>query len=226
MTLLSRTVHRIKAVQYKIATLPKEWVKCPVHFCCGAEEQYARFVLELKPEDKLLLHHRGLAAYVARGGDLVRLFRSVLGDGPGVMHLRDESRGILGGSAILGACAALAIGVAEGMRLNKQPGRVVAFGGDAILETGYFWEAWNYASLHKLKIVFAQDENNVAVSTPNVQRRGSNVVVRGRGYPVFRVFETSRNGGHVGVPREDIVSPVHDGLVDAAFEEARIDVQG
>src|SRR5437868_3297823 len=56
-------------------------------------------------------------------------------------------------------------GRALALKLRKEPYIVFAFGGDASTSTGDFHEAMNFASVHKLPVVFVIENNLLAIST-------------------------------------------------------------
>src|SRR5205807_7311591 len=58
-----------------------------------------------------------------------------------------------------------AVGLALALKLRKEPYIVFAFGGDASTSTGDFHEAANFASVHKLPVVFVIENNLLAIST-------------------------------------------------------------
>lgn len=58
-----------------------------------------------------------------------------------------------------------AVGLALALRNRKEPHIVFAFGGDASTSPGDFHEAANFASVHKLPVVFVIENNLLAIST-------------------------------------------------------------
>ena len=58
-----------------------------------------------------------------------------------------------------------AVGLALAIRNRKEPNIVFAFGGDASTSPGDFHEAANFASVHKLPVVFVIENNQLAIST-------------------------------------------------------------
>jgi len=58
-----------------------------------------------------------------------------------------------------------AVGLALAIRNRKEPNIVFAFGGDAATSPGDFHEAANFASVHKLPVVFVIENNLLAIST-------------------------------------------------------------
>ena len=72
---------------------------------------------------------------------------------------------ILSRSVCVGTEFPHAVGLALAMKLRKEPHIVFAFGGDASTSPGDFHEAANFASVHKLPVVFVIENNLLAIST-------------------------------------------------------------
>jgi 2-oxoisovalerate dehydrogenase E1 component alpha subunit len=72
---------------------------------------------------------------------------------------------ILSRSVLVGTEFPHAVGLALALRLRKEPYIVFAFGGDGSTSTGDFHEAMNFASVHKLPVVFVIENNLLAIST-------------------------------------------------------------
>src|SRR5437870_2575794 len=72
---------------------------------------------------------------------------------------------ILSRSVLVGTEFPHAVGLALALKLRKEPFIVFAFGGDAATSPGDFHEAANFASVHKLPVVFVIENNLLAIST-------------------------------------------------------------
>lgn len=88
----------------------------------------------------------------------------------GSMHPVAPEYGILGTTAIVGGCIALAVGTALASRLRKDDKISVAFFGDGAADEGIFHESLNFASLKKLPVLFICENNFYATSSPQVAR--------------------------------------------------------
>lgn len=154
-------------------------MRCPVHLSIG-QEGVAVGVAMAVGKGHAYSTHRCHAHYLAWGGDLDRMIAELYGKATGCsggragsMHLHDESVGFMGTSAIVGSSVSLAVGDAHAARLRGDDSHItVAFGGDAVLETGQFWESLNFAMLHNLKLLFVIENNGLSTATPNKKRRG------------------------------------------------------
>jgi len=135
--------------------------------CLGQEAIPAGFSQVLKPEDLVVTGHRGAGHYIARGGDLKRLWAElygrkdgILGGKGGQMHLADMSANIIAGNAIVGANWVLGCGAGFAAKQNNKGQMAAVFGGEASTNRGTFHEALNMASLKKLPIIFTIEFNN------------------------------------------------------------------
>src|SRR3990167_5674855 len=84
-------------------------IPLPIHLSIGQEAVSVGACLALKPKDVVFGTYRGHALYIAKGGDLKKMFAELYGKVTGVakgkggsMHLIDMSAGVMGMSAIVG----------------------------------------------------------------------------------------------------------------------------
>jgi len=153
-------------------------MRCPTHLSIGQESAAVGVMMALDPQDHIYSTHRSHAHYLAKGGDLNAMIAELHGKATGCtggwggsMHLVDESVGMMGAMPVVGDYISMAIGSAIAFKLDGT-GRVsVAFFGDSAVETGQFWEAANYAALHRLPIMFVCENNFYATSTHISQRQ-------------------------------------------------------
>ena len=82
------------------------------------------------------------------------------------MHLIDRSVNFLGSTSIVAGTIPVAAGVALACKIKKSSGVVVIFFGDAATEEGLFYESVNFASVHKLPILFVCENNLYSVYSP------------------------------------------------------------
>ena len=73
---------------------------------------------------------------------------------------------ILSGSVHIATQFPHAVGLALAARIQRQDHIVVTYGGDGATSPGDFHEAMNFASIHKLAVVFVIENNQYAISTP------------------------------------------------------------
>ena len=168
-----------------------------LHLSVGQEATAAGVCLALKQEDRVFGNHRSHAHYIAKGGDLYRMFAEIYGKADGCcggfggsMHMLDRSVGFMGSTPILGSVAPIATGSAFEQKLNGSKHITVCFFGDGASEEGVVYESINLAAVKKLPIIFVIENNLYAVSTDLSVRRAekfsASMVYTGLGSAYFR----------------------------------------
>lgn len=90
-----------------------------------------------------------------------------LGKGKGgSMHIADLDKGILGANGMVGGGFGLATGAAMRNKYLKTDDVAVCFFGDGAANEGNFHECLNMASIWNLPVVFVNENNLFAESTP------------------------------------------------------------
>jgi TPP-dependent pyruvate/acetoin dehydrogenase alpha subunit len=156
---------------------PEQKMQTPVHLSIGQEAASVGVVMAME-DAHVFAGHRSHAQYLAKGGSLDALVAELYGRESGCcggrggsMHIHDRYAGFMGSYPIVGDAASLAVGSAFAARLSGETRQTIAFGGDAVVETGQFWEALNFAALQELQILFVVENNQYATSTPLSQRQ-------------------------------------------------------
>ena len=170
---LYRVLMRIRMSQEKIIELyPEGEMKCPTHLCVGEEAISTGVCAGLKPEDQIVSFYRSHGHFLAKGGDMKKLFAELygrstgaLGGRGGSMLLCDLSVGDMGSSALVGGGISIATGLAFAAKYKKERRVTISFFGDAAVEEGVFHESMNFSALHKLPIVYVCENNGYAVMT-------------------------------------------------------------
>lgn len=164
---LNTQAYRIRLIEEEIAKrYPEGEIRCPIHLSIGQEAQAVGVCAALIKDDQMVSTHRSHAHYLAKGGDLKAMIGELYGKSfgcskghGGSMHLIDESVGFMGSTSIVGGTIPVGVGLAFANKINAQNKVSVICMGDAALEEGVFHEAANFASLHKLKVVFVVENN-------------------------------------------------------------------
>lgn len=167
-------------------------IPLPVHLSIGQEAISVGACLALTQKDIVFGTYRGHALYIAKGGNLKRMFAELYGKATGVakgkggsMHLIDIKAGIMGMSAIVGTGIPNATGYALAMQYQKKKNIVVNFFGDGATEEGAFHESLNFAALKKLPIIYVCENNQYAISThQSVRQRSANISQRAQSYGI------------------------------------------
>ena len=143
----------------------------------GQEAIAVGVVAALEDGDFVLPLHRNLGVFTARGVDLDRLLRQLLGREGGFTGGRDRSfhfgtleHGIVGMISHLGAMLPVADGLALAGRLRRKQRVVVVFSGDGGTSEGDFHEALNLAAVWRLPVVFLVENNGWGLSTPTSEQ--------------------------------------------------------
>jgi TPP-dependent pyruvate/acetoin dehydrogenase alpha subunit len=173
-----RSLRLIRRVEEEIARIyPTDKIKSPVHLSIGQEAVSVGVCDVLRSDDAVSPTYRGHAAFLAKGGSVRAMMAELFGKVTGVsggkggsMHLIDMSHNVIGTSAVVGTTIPVALGFALAFK-RAQTDRVVAtFFGDGATEEGVFAESLNFASLHKLPVLFVCENNFYAIHTPITKR--------------------------------------------------------
>ena len=145
---------------------------------------------DLGPQDVVFPLHRDLGVFVVKGVEPGRLMAQILGKEGGLsrgkdsfLHAGDLSKGVFGGTSMLGATLPVACGAALKFKLRHEPYVAVAFFGEGASSRGDVHEAMNFAGVHQLPVVFVCENNRYAYSTPqSLQMAVEDVAERAAGY--------------------------------------------
>lgn len=167
---------RIRLIEEKIIELyPSDLIQSPVHLSIGQESVAVGVCAALESKDLLFPNYRGHSFYLARGGNLRHFFAELMGRASGIskgkagsMHLASPEHGVMGASAVVASTISHAVGasLAERIKTGGDTSRVfVTVFGDGATEQGTFFESLNFASIHKLPVLFLCEDNTLAVHT-------------------------------------------------------------
>ena len=184
---LLHSMKRIRSVEERIASeYPNGHMRCPVHLSIGQEAVAAAVGHALRQDDLAVSGHRAHAHYLAKGGNLTALIAELLGKQSGCsrgkggsMHLVDEAVGFMGSTAIVGGTVPVGVGLALGMQLTRTGQISCVFHGDAVAETGVFFESLNFATVKRLPVLFVCENNAYSVYTHLRQRQPAGRTIHG-----------------------------------------------
>jgi pyruvate dehydrogenase E1 component alpha subunit len=188
---LLRKMVLIRRFEEKIIDVyPIQDMKTPVHLYIGEESIAAAVCINLKDDDYIFTTHRSHGHCLAKGMDPKDLYAEFYGRKTGCckgkggsMHPVSPELGILGTSAIVGGGIALGVGTALASKMKKNNKVSVTFFGDGAVDEGIFHESLNFASLHKLPVVFVCENNFYSVNSPQSARHPQdNIAMRAGGY--------------------------------------------
>ena len=159
--------------------------RCPVHLSIGQEAIAVGVSINLQLEDKVVSTHRSHAHYIAKGGDLFSMLSELIGSPLGCckgrggsMHIFDKSVGFMASVPIVGSSLPIAVGIALAEKQFNSENIVVAYVGDAALETGAFYESLNLAALKNLPILIVLEDNGYSTYSNKEVRWPDNKNVR------------------------------------------------
>ena len=170
---LHRTMVMIRVFESRVEELFSAG-KLPgfVHTYLGQEAIAAGVCSHLRPDDYITSTHRGHGHALAKGMAPAALMAELYGrvDGAcrgrgGSMHVADFSLGMLGANGVVGGGFGIASGAALSARYRGTDKVAVCFFGDGGVNKGTFHEALNFASVHRLGVVFVCENNQYAQFT-------------------------------------------------------------
>jgi TPP-dependent pyruvate/acetoin dehydrogenase alpha subunit len=144
-----------------------------VHSYIGQEAAATGVCTNLRLDDRIISNHRGHGHCIAKGADLKRMMAEIYGRKTGYckgkggsMHIADFGVGMLGANGIVAGGLPIAVGAARAAQLEGGDRVVVVFFGDGATNEGEFHEVLNLASIWKLPLIFACENNLYGVNTP------------------------------------------------------------
>jgi TPP-dependent pyruvate/acetoin dehydrogenase alpha subunit len=186
-------------------------IRGPVHQYVGQEAIAVGVCANLRPADYIVSYHRGHGHAIAKGADIRKMMRELLGREGGTcggkggsMHIADFSVGMLGANGVVADGVTIAVGAAQAVKLLRQDRVVVAFFGDGAVNRGPLLEAFNWAMIYKLPVLFVCEDNQYAATVRTSEfTAGEGIVARARsfgipsesidGNDVAAVYSTSGN---------------------------------
>lgn len=167
-------MRRIRFVEEAIAQRYSEGkMRCPTHLSVGQEAVAAAVGMALRKDDVAVSGHRAHAHYLGKGGNLNALIAEIYGKVTGCargkggsMHLIDESVGFKGSTAIVGGTVPIGVGLAYAISLRGADQISCIYLGDAVVESGGFFESANFAALKQLPVLFICENNLYSVYSP------------------------------------------------------------
>jgi TPP-dependent pyruvate/acetoin dehydrogenase alpha subunit len=170
---LHRDLLKVRLTEELLAERYREQeMRTPAHFGSGQEAVAVGVCSALRVDDVVFSHHRCHNHYLAKGGSIYQLAAELYGraDGcsggrGGSVHLTARDHGMIATSAILGEMTAVAVGAALAFQMDGLDRVAVTFFGEGAMDEGSFYEALNYASIKKLPVLFACENNLYATES-------------------------------------------------------------
>ena len=192
-----------------------------VHLYIGEEAIGTGICGALRDTDFIESTHRGHGHCIAKGADVNKMMAEIFGRKTGLckgkggsMHIADFSVGMLGANGVVGGGYNLATGAALASKMILKNDNVsVVFFGDGASNRGTFHEAANVAAAWKLPVIFVNEMNCWASTTPyRTTTAVENISDRAHGYNmpgvivdgqnVFEVYAAYKEAVDIARPRE------------------------
>ncbi len=190
-----------------------------VHHYIGQEAIGTGICAALRDDDMIESTHRGHGHCIAKGADVNAMMAEIFGKKDGLchgkggsMHIADFKIGMLGANGVVGGGYNLATGAALASKMVLKNDRVsVVFFGDGASNRGTFHEAANVAAAWKLPVIFVNEMNCWASTTPyRTTTAVENISDRAKGYNMPGVVVNGQN-----------VFEVYDAAVEAVARARR-----
>ena len=170
---LLREMLRIRRLEEKAGELyAATKIRGFLHLYIGEEAVGVGVLQALTPEDAVVATYREHGHALVRGVSAGAIMAEMYGKQEGCsrgrggsMHLFDSRTNFYGGSAIVGGGLPLAVGVALADKMRKKQSVTCCFFGDGAVAEGEFHECMNLASLWRLPLLFACENNLYAMGT-------------------------------------------------------------
>ena len=185
-----RRMRRLRRFEMRAAELVVDGeITGPVHEYIGEEAVAVGVCAVLRADDVITSTHRGHGHILAKGGAPDRMFAELLGRASGYnrgrggsMHIADFELGIYGANGIVGAGAPMACGAAHTFKMRGADRVAVPFFGDGAMNQGVLLESFNLAVIMHLPVVFACENNGLAITSSIDEMLGGNLVKRAEGF--------------------------------------------
>ncbi len=171
------------------------------HLYVGEEAVAVGICEALQRDDYITSTHRGHGHCLAKGASPDRMFAELLGKEAGYcrgkggsMHIADPATGNLGANAIVGGSAGIATGAAFSSKHLGTNQVTVCFFGEGALGQGVLYEVMNLASLWKLPVIYACENNLYNEYTHYTETTAGDLLARGS---AFGLHAESVNGQEV-----------------------------
>jgi TPP-dependent pyruvate/acetoin dehydrogenase alpha subunit len=159
------------------------------HLYVGEEAVAVGICEALRPDDYITSTHRGHGHCLAKGASPDRMFAELLGKEAGYcrgkggsMHIADPTTGNLGANAIVGGSAGIATGAAFSSKRLGTNQVTVCFFGEGALGQGVLYEVLNLASLWKLPVIYACENNLYNEYTHYKETTAGDLLARGSAF--------------------------------------------
>ena len=167
------TINKKRLIKFE-DSLVKLWesgyIKAPVHFSGGNEDQLIEIFKIITPSDWVLSTWRNHYHYLLHTGREGFLYDKII-DEHNSMNIVDIEHKFIS-SGIVSGLSNIAVGLAYAIKMKGSEGHVYCFLGDGGCDEGWFFEAYRYAMGQDLPVTFVIEDNDRAVETTVKERWG------------------------------------------------------
>lgn len=186
LTRLYQKMLQIRSCEERLVDpILKGEVTCPCHLYSGEEAIATGLCAALKTSDYLFSTHRSHGHYLAKGGLLPELIAEIYGRETGCsrgrggsMHVQSPGVAMMGSAPIVAGTISLALGAALASSIRGDHKVVASFFGDGATGEGVLYESMNFASLKRLPIIFACENNLYSTHLPITECRPDNDIYK------------------------------------------------
>jgi pyruvate dehydrogenase E1 component alpha subunit len=170
------------------------------HLYIGEEAVAVGICSALRKDDYITSTHRGHGHCLAKGASPDRMFAELLGKEAGYckgkggsMHIADPSTGNLGANAIVGGSVGIATGAAFSAKHLGKGQVAVCFFGEGALGQGSLYEVMNLASLWKLPVIYACENNLYCEYTHYSEATAGDILARAKAFGIHAEVVDGQN---------------------------------
>jgi pyruvate dehydrogenase E1 component alpha subunit len=188
-----RTMVTIRLFEEKIVDMyARGLVPGLAHLYVGEEAVATGVCANLRKEDYITSTHRGHGHVIAKGAELKYMMAELFGKKTGYckgkggsMHIADVDLGILGANGIAGGGIPIAVGAGLSAKIRRTDQVTACFFGDGSSNNGTFHEGLNFASVHRLPVIFVCENNTYGISVSQKQHQAiQDISVRAVAYNI------------------------------------------
>jgi pyruvate dehydrogenase E1 component alpha subunit len=163
-----------------------------VYVGLGQEAISVGTAIHMEKDDVVAPSHRDMGVFLLRGVTPRRIIAQYMGRRSGLtrgrdgnMHMGDMNHNVIAFVSHLGDNVPVAAGCALVFKQKKQKRVALCYNGEGATSRGDWHEGINFASIHKLPVVYFVNNNAYAYSTPmSLQMAIDDVALRAPGYGI------------------------------------------
>lgn len=193
------TVKELQEFEKNIFKLFEEGeITSPIHLRGGNEEKLIEIFKDINEEDYCFLTWASHLECLLKGVPPEDVRRAILNNKSICLSFKEHN---IISSAIVGGNAPIAVGVAQGIKMRGESGKVFCFMGDMSFFTGSAQESIRYSLVNDLPIKFVIADNGLSVTTPTREVWGD-IKELVKDHPKCIYYEYNNTYPHAGIGRK------------------------